>query len=76
MTVGASDEFYELLVYAFACCAKHGNMAKPLESAYKFIPHLKRDKLTDLLVSLKFNKLSGSRCSSSFALSITLVFSF
>ena len=50
MTVGASDEFYELLVYAFACGAKHGNMAKPLESAYKFIPHLKRDKLTDLFI--------------------------
>ena len=50
MTVGASDEFYELLAFAFACGAKHGNKNHPLESAHDFIPHLGRDKLTDLFI--------------------------
>ena len=30
ITVAASDELYELLVYAFACGAKHGSKATPL----------------------------------------------
>ena len=55
MTIGASDELYELLVYAFACGAKHGNKASPIESAKKFIPHYKRDKLTDMFIKTADN---------------------
>ena len=50
LTVGASEELYDLLVYCFACGAKHGSKANPMDSAKKFIPHYKRDKLTELLI--------------------------
>lgn len=50
MTVGASDELYDLLVYAFACGVKNGNKADPLGSGKAFLPHLKRPALTKLLI--------------------------
>ena len=56
MTVGSSDEIYELLAYAFACGAMHGKRSNPIESANNFIPRLKRDALTDLFITTA-NKL-------------------